>query len=210
MNIEITCPSCNGPQRVPRAAIGTAIKCYHCGSKLEIAEMQSGVFEAVLLGQEVPEEKPAKAPKPLRWADRPKKAVRFNTDEEDEEDLEAEASDLRRQRLFCQIFSFVFGVPGLGLGVAAYFQAPPLRTLLGVLGGLSLCIGIAFAVAYKRYRVVDAFLGLLPVVGLLVLALLADEKGQQLSRLQKILDRRAERDERRIKRSRKRNHRDSE
>jgi hypothetical protein len=190
-DIEVICPNCNGPRRVPRTALDKTVKCYRCGVSIAVGP-RTDAAEAVLRAEEATGRASAHGSRGL--AGRGRRSVKRSEDRFEEE-LEEEAGRLRRQRLVCQLLSFVFGLPGLGLLVGAAWQPAPLRTWLQVVGNLLLWVGIAFGVAYKRYRWKDVLLGLVPIIGLLILVCLADQKGQRLARLRSILDRRSEQDE---------------
>ncbi len=109
----------------------------------------------------------------------------------DHETVREQYHELKRQRTQNQLLSFVFGLPGLIIGVAGAIMGD---SLVGVLmlvgGGILLWVGIGFGVAYKRYNLAWILLGLLGIIGLIVLVFVPDEKGKRLRRFREILNRR--------------------
>jgi hypothetical protein len=95
---------------------------------------------------------------------------------------------LPSQRARSQVLSFAFGLLGIGLAIGAQFlPGTQLRALAGLAGFLLLWAGIGFGVAYKRFNLTWAWLGLLGICGLIILACLPDEKGPRLRRLRHFL-----------------------
>jgi DNA-directed RNA polymerase subunit M/transcription elongation factor TFIIS len=101
--------------------------------------------------------------------------------------IEAEVDELQQERGRNQLLSFVFGLPGIGLAIGSAFVGDLPRSLLLTGGGLLLWVGIFFGVAHKRDNLLWALLGVLGCIGLLVLAILPDEKGQRLGRLRRYI-----------------------
>jgi predicted nucleic acid-binding Zn ribbon protein len=109
-------------------------------------------------------------------------------------------SSLKKERAFQNGMSFLFGVPGLLLSVVSGFLVAstnadgwPLALLLLLVGLVLLSVGLCFVALYKGLHPAWALLSLLSLIGCVVLALLPDEKGRRLRRLQVFLrERRAE------------------
>jgi len=97
---------------------------------------------------------------------------------------------LRKQRARNQLLSFLFGLPGIGMVVGGYafeYQDPGLGVLMAAGGYVLFCVGIGYAVAYKRYNLVWLLLVFLGLVGLIILAILPDEKRKVLARIRRRL-----------------------
>src|SRR5262245_27464009 len=183
--VEVNCQNCNGLQRVAQAALGKSIKCYRCGARLGAGTPQPDAPEVIPSAEAIVEG--ASAPvRPRSTRPQPDREL-VGSQGWYEAGLAVEARQLRQQRLTCQIWSFLLGLPGIGLLAASYAAEPPRKYWLIAFGYLLLWAGIAFGVAYKRYSLQSAFWGLLGLLGLVILALLPDQKLERLQRIEAVL-----------------------
>jgi hypothetical protein len=103
------------------------------------------------------------------------------------------ADRLTSQRFTAQVFSFLFGLPGIGLGLVGWilWSMDNLNSVWGLpllyVGGGLLWVGIGFGVYYKRDNLLWVLLGLIWIIGLIALAILPDEKQRRLSRIRAML-----------------------
>ena len=107
--------------------------------------------------------------------------------------LEARLCALRKARSVSNIFSFILGVPGLGLQVGGFalqssgtVEDATGRKLIWI-GALLLSSGMCFYVRRKGLPFVLGFVGLLPLIGLIVVAMLPDAAADEIDRLEKAL-----------------------
>ena len=104
-----------------------------------------------------------------------------------------ELRELETKRRELNLWSFVFGLPGIGLQVLPQVMAPPaargaadgpgLLGLAPVGGAVLLLIGFGFYARYKGRSVLWALAGLLSCLGLILMAVLKDYNQDRMNQL---------------------------
>jgi hypothetical protein len=181
MNADVTCPTCGRTQRILVESVGKVIKCRFCAAKF-----------ATCADSGAPAQPPLAARRSTAGSIR--RPSRQPTDEAtlDLDSLRREARRLERARGRDQLLSFGFGLPALALQFVGacllVFGKPGTDGILPLgAGTVLLCIGIGFAINYKRYNLAWILLTLLGVVGLFVLAVIPDEKRRRLRQIRNIM-----------------------
>lgn len=112
-----------------------------------------------------------------------------------QEDLRNERDRILVQRQSNQLFSFVVGLPGVMLTIGVTLlalppdptRAQPMLGLLGLIGVIFLCVGVALAANYRGRSAFWGFAAIPCLLGVLILVIVTDFNKERLKQLDQLI-----------------------